>query len=65
MKLLTKYNRVNIIPAIIALLVSGVFYYFFIRYQLINQLAVPCLFDTLLDAEIGCDQHQTMSANLT
>ncbi|MEP7107037.1 MAG: HAMP domain-containing sensor histidine kinase [Ferruginibacter sp.] len=38
MKLLTKYNRVNILATIIALLVSGICYYFFIRYELINQL---------------------------
>lgn len=38
MKLLTKYNRLNIISAIIALLVSSVCYYFFIRYELILQL---------------------------
>ncbi len=38
MKLLTKYNRVNIIATIIALLVSGICYYFFIRYELISQL---------------------------
>lgn len=38
MKLLTKYNRINIIATIVALLASGICYYFFIRYQLINQL---------------------------
>ncbi|MEP7143810.1 MAG: HAMP domain-containing sensor histidine kinase [Ferruginibacter sp.] len=38
MKLLTKYNRVNIIATIIALLVSGICFYFFIDYQLISQL---------------------------
>src|SRR5450432_1408207 len=38
MKLLTKYNRVNIIATVIALLVSGICYYFFISYQLIKQL---------------------------
>ena len=38
MKLLAKYNRVNIMATIIALLVSGVCYYFFIHYELIHQL---------------------------
>ncbi|MEO5893330.1 MAG: HAMP domain-containing sensor histidine kinase [Ferruginibacter sp.] len=38
MKLLTKYNRINIVVTTIALLVSGVCYYFFIHYQLINRL---------------------------
>jgi signal transduction histidine kinase len=38
MKLITKYNRVNIIATVIALLASGICYYFFIHYELINQL---------------------------
>ena len=38
MKLLAKYNRVNVITTIIALLVSGLCYYFIIRYELIDQL---------------------------
>jgi signal transduction histidine kinase len=38
MKLLAKYNRVNIMATIVALLVSGVCYYFFIHYELIHQL---------------------------
>ncbi|MEO7768505.1 MAG: hypothetical protein ABIS01_13840, partial [Ferruginibacter sp.] len=38
MKLLTKYNRLNILSAIIALLISSVCYYFFIHYELIDQL---------------------------
>ena len=38
MKLLAKYNRVNIITTIIVLLVSAVCYYFLIRSVLITQL---------------------------
>jgi signal transduction histidine kinase len=38
MKLLSRYNRVNIIVTIIVLLISGVFYYFFIKAALIHQL---------------------------
>jgi signal transduction histidine kinase len=38
MKLLAKYNRVNIMATIVALLVSGMCYYFFIHYELIHQL---------------------------
>src|SRR6185436_8780461 len=38
MKLLARYNRVNILVTIIALLVSGICYYFFIRFELISQL---------------------------
>ena len=38
MKLLSKYNRVNVIATIIVLLLSSVFYYFFIETALIHQL---------------------------
>ncbi|MCW3090163.1 MAG: two-component sensor histidine kinase [Ferruginibacter sp.] len=38
MKLLAKYNRLTIFSAIIALLISSICYYFFIRYELILQL---------------------------
>ena len=38
MKLLSKYNRVNIIATIIVLLLSAIWYYFFIRSVLIHQL---------------------------
>ncbi|MGI8950322.1 MAG: sensor histidine kinase [Chitinophagaceae bacterium] len=38
MKLLTKYNRTNIIATIIILLISGVCYYVILRYVLISQL---------------------------
>ncbi len=38
MKLLSKYNRVNIIATIIVLLLSSVVYYFFLRSVLIHQL---------------------------
>lgn len=38
MKLISKYNRVNIIATIIVLLLSAACYYFFIRAALIHQL---------------------------
>src|SRR5207302_6562065 len=38
MKLLAKYNRINVIATAIVLLLSGICYYFFIRAVLINQL---------------------------
>ena len=38
MKLLSKYNRVNVIATIVVLLLSAVFYYFFIETVLIHQL---------------------------
>ena len=38
MKLLSKYNRVNVIATIIVLLISAVFYYFFIKAALVHQL---------------------------
>lgn len=38
MKLLSKYNRVNVIATIIVLLLSAIFYYFFIKAALIHQL---------------------------
>ncbi|HUS03130.1 MAG TPA: HAMP domain-containing sensor histidine kinase [Chitinophagaceae bacterium] len=38
MKLLTKYNRVNIITTVIVLLISAICYYFLITSVLINQL---------------------------
>ncbi len=38
MKLLSKYNRVNIAATIVVLLISGVLYYFFIKTVLIHQL---------------------------
>ena len=38
MKLLSKYNRVNIIVTIIVLLLSAVVYYFFIENALVHQL---------------------------
>ena len=38
MKLLARYNRVNIIVTIIVLLLSGLCYYFIIRHVLLNQL---------------------------
>jgi signal transduction histidine kinase len=38
MKLLSRYNRVNVIATIIVLLISAVFYYFFIKAALVHQL---------------------------
>ena len=38
MKLLSKYNRVNIVVTIIVLLLSAVVYYFFIEAALVHQL---------------------------
>ncbi len=38
MKLLSKYNRVNILATIVVLLLSAVFYYFFIETILVHQL---------------------------
>ncbi len=38
MKLLSKYNRVNVVATIIVLLLSAVIYYFFIKAALIHQL---------------------------
>lgn len=38
MKLLSQYNRVNIIATIVVLLLSGLCYYFIIRNVLLNQL---------------------------
>ncbi len=38
MKLLTRYNRVNVPATVIVLLLSGLCYYFIIRYVLLNQL---------------------------
>lgn len=38
MRLFTKYNRVNIVGSIIALLVGSITYYFTVRYVLISQL---------------------------
>ena len=38
MKLISKYNRTTLLATIIVLLVSGVCYYFMIRYVLIHQL---------------------------
>ncbi|HEY4874449.1 MAG TPA: HAMP domain-containing sensor histidine kinase [Puia sp.] len=38
MKLITKYNRVNIIATVAVLLVASVCYYFIVRYVLIHQL---------------------------
>ena len=38
MKLLTKYNRVNILAAILVLLISSFCYYFILRFVLIHQL---------------------------
>ena len=38
MKLLSRYNRVNVIATIIVLLISAVFYYFFIKSVLVHQL---------------------------
>lgn len=38
MKLISKYNRTNLLATIVVLLVSGVCYYFMIRYVLIHQL---------------------------
>jgi signal transduction histidine kinase len=38
MKLIAKYNRANLIAAILMLLVSSLCYYFILRYILINQL---------------------------
>ena len=38
MKLLSKYNRVNVLATIIVLLLSGICYYYFIRGALIEQL---------------------------
>jgi signal transduction histidine kinase len=38
MKLLSKYNRVNVVTTIIVLLLSGICYYYFIRAALIHQL---------------------------
>jgi signal transduction histidine kinase len=38
MNLLSRYNRVNVIATIIVLLISAVFYYFFIKAALVHQL---------------------------
>ena len=38
MRLLSRYNRVNIITTIVVLILSGLSYYFAIRYVLIGQL---------------------------
>ncbi|MEO6229481.1 MAG: ATP-binding protein [Ferruginibacter sp.] len=38
MKLLARYNRVNVFTAIVVLMVSSICYYFIIRHVLINQL---------------------------
>lgn len=38
MKLLTKYNRANILTAVVMLLVSSASYYFIIRYILLKQI---------------------------
>ena len=38
MKLLARYNRVNVLATVIVLLMSGLSYYFIIRYVLLNQL---------------------------
>ncbi|MEO8860982.1 MAG: hypothetical protein ABI358_06130, partial [Ginsengibacter sp.] len=38
MKLLAKYNRVNIAATIIVLLLSSIIYYFFIEATLVHQL---------------------------
>ena len=38
MRLLARYNRVNIITTIVVLILSGLSYYFAIRYVLIGQL---------------------------
>ncbi|MEI9955261.1 MAG: hypothetical protein WDM90_02910 [Ferruginibacter sp.] len=38
MKLLAKYNRVNILATVLVLLVSGVGYYFILKFVLLNQL---------------------------
>ncbi len=47
MKLLAKYNRVNIFATIVALLVSGICYYFFIRFELIHQLDKDLMIEEL------------------
>src|ERR1700688_4901008 len=38
MKLITRYNRVNISATIIVFLVASISYYFIVRYVLIHQL---------------------------
>ncbi|MEO6454175.1 MAG: hypothetical protein ABIN97_08895, partial [Ginsengibacter sp.] len=38
MKLLSKFNRVNVIATVVVLLLSGLCYYFAIRAMLISQL---------------------------
>ncbi len=38
MKLITKYNRINLIATIIVLLAASICYYFIVRYVLIHQL---------------------------
>lgn len=38
MKLLTRYNRVNIPATVLVLLISGFCYYYILSYELINQL---------------------------
>ncbi|HLK31256.1 MAG TPA: HAMP domain-containing sensor histidine kinase [Puia sp.] len=38
MKLITKYNRINIIATVIVLLLASICYYFIVRYVLIHQL---------------------------
>ena len=48
MKLLTKYNRVNLIATIIILLISAVCYYFLITSVLINQL----------DKDLKIEEHE-------
>jgi signal transduction histidine kinase len=38
MKLLSKYNRVNVVATVVVLLLSAFFYYFFIRTVVVHQL---------------------------
>ena len=38
MKLLSRYNRVNVLATVIVLLISGLCYYFIIRYVLLDQM---------------------------
>ncbi len=38
MKLITKYNRINIVATIVVMLIASICYYFIVRYVLIHQL---------------------------
>ena len=57
MKLIAKYNRINIIATIAVLLVASICYYFIVRYVLIHQL------DNTLKVEAVSYTHLTLPTN--